>query len=162
MSGLESFTAPQELHDLAFRYGLAVDSRDVAMLAGVFTLGGTLRGIGEAKARYIGTEGWARMIAEVSVSFDKTMHNVFNQTFERALDGTMTGQTTGIASHILPAPEGSSELTLLDFAMRYHNRYAREDGQWKFADRQLEVVWTEARKVKPFDPTMMGRELKGF
>lgn len=102
------------------------------------------------------------MIAEVSISFDKTMHNVFNQSFERALDGTVTGQTTGIASHILPAPEGSSELTLLDFAMRYHNRYAREDGQWKFADRQLEVVWTEARKVKPFDPAMLGRELKGF
>lgn len=162
MSGLVPFSAPQELHDLAFRYALAVDSRDAAMLTGVFTQGGTLRGFGEPGVRYAGAEGWARMIAEVSASFGKTMHNVFNQTFERAVDGTLTGQTTGIASHILPAPESRGELTLLDFAMRYHNRYAREDGQWKFEDRQLEVVWTETRKVKSFDQAMLGRELKGF
>jgi hypothetical protein len=46
--------------------------------------------------------------------------------------------------------------------MRYHNRYAREDGQWKFADRQLEVVWTEARKVKPFEPGHDGPRAEGL
>jgi hypothetical protein len=102
------------------------------------------------------------MIGEVSASFGQTMHNVFNQTFDRGADGTVTGLTTGIASHLLPAAEGSREQALLDFAMRYHNRYALEDGCWKFADRQLEVVWVETRKVALFDPAMLGRELKGF
>jgi hypothetical protein len=156
------FAAPQELHDLAFRYGLAVDSRDPAMLAAAFTREGTLRGLGEGKARYTGTAGWERMIAEVSASFGQTMHNVFNQTFDRAADGTVTGLTTGIASHLLPVAEGNATVPLLDFAMRYHNRYALEDGRWKFADRQLEVVWVETRQVGRFDPAMLGRELKGF
>lgn len=162
MSGDSWFTAPQELHDLAFRYGLAVDSRDPAMLAAVFTRDGTLRGLGESKARYNGMAGWERMIAEVSASFGQTMHNVFNQTFDRAEDGTVTGLTTGIASHLLPAGEGGAAVPLMDFAMRYHNRYALEDGRWKFADRQLEVVWVEHRQVTRFDPAMLGRELKGF
>ncbi|NCU10586.1 MAG: hypothetical protein GXC70_00250, partial [Sphingomonadaceae bacterium] len=100
--------------------------------------------------------------AEVSASFGQTMHNVFNQTFDRAADGTVTGLTTGIASHLLPAAEGDAGAALMDFAMRYHNRYALEDGQWKFADRQLEVVWVERRQVAGFDPAMLGRELRGF
>lgn len=162
MSAAGWFTAPQELHDLAFRYGLAVDSRDAAMLAAAFTRDGTLRGLGESKARYTGLAGWERMIAEVSASFGQTMHNVFNQTFNRAADGTVTGLTTGIASHLLPAAEGDAGAALMDFAMRYHNRYALEDGQWKFADRQLEVVWVERRQVAGFDPAMLGRELRGF
>lgn len=162
MNAEAGFAAPQELHDLAFRYGLAVDSRDPAMLAAVFTREGTLRGLGEDKARYTGLVGWERMIAEVSASFGQTLHNVFNQTFDRAADGTVTGLTTGIASHLLPVDEGTAAVPLLDFAMRYHNRYAQEDGRWKFADRQLEVVWVERRQVARFDPAMLGRELKGF
>ena len=70
MSAAGWYAAPQELHDLAFRYGLAVDSRDPAMLAAIFTRDGTLRGLGEGQARYTGMAGWERMIAEVSASFE--------------------------------------------------------------------------------------------
>lgn len=164
--GAQPYTAPQELHDLAFRYGLAVDTLDCAMLASVFTADGVLRGVGQADARYTGAGGCAVMIDEVRASFARTQHNVFNQTFDIAADGTVTGLTTGLASHILPdsgdAEGGASEKALLDFAMRYHNRYAIEDGRWKFAERQLEVVWVERRKVMPFSATMLGRELRGF
>ena len=154
------FSAPQELHDLAFRYGLAVDSRDPAMLAAVFTRDGTLRGLGEGKARYTGMAGWERMIAEVSASFGETMHNVFNQTFESDEAGVVTGVTTGVASHLVGKDD--NPLVVLDFAMRYHNSYVREDGLWKFADRCLEVVWVETRPVRRFSPDMLGRELAGF
>ena len=162
MSQPVPFTARQELHDLAFRYGLAVDSRDPAMLGGVFTRDGAIRGHGESRARYRGEAGWQAMIAEVSASFDQTMHNVFNQTFEIDAQGIVTGLTTGIASHLLPAPPEAAERTLLDFAMRYHTRYAQEDGAWKFAERALEVVWVETRPVRRFSPAMLGRELRGF
>lgn len=160
--GAIPFDAPQQLRDLAHRYALAVDSRDAAMLAGLFTADGIMRGKGQAGARYAGAQGFARMIAEVEASFGATMHNVFNQTYEQAADGTVTGHVTGVASHVLPGGEDAQDLTLLDFAMRYHDRYAREGGGWKFADRQLEVVWVERRKAAPFSPVMMGRELKGF
>ena len=156
------FDAPPPLRDLAHRYALAVDSRDAAMLAGLFVSGGTLRGHGQAEPRYAGAEGFARMIAEVEASFGATMHNVFNQTYERAADGTVTGHVTGVASHVLPGGDGQGELTLLDFAMRYHDRYAQEGGVWKFADRQLEVVWVERRRAARFSAAMMGRELSGF
>ena len=162
MSETESFAAPQQLRDLAADYALAVDTRDAGMLAGLFTADGVLRGFGQKGVRYRGTEGFAQMIEEVRASFMKTMHNVFNQSYWRSADGTVTGHVTGIASHILPAPDGADEWTLLDFAMRYHDRYANQDGRWKFAERQLEVVWVETRKVMPFSPAMMGRELRGF
>ncbi|WP_374529742.1 nuclear transport factor 2 family protein [Novosphingobium sp.] len=156
------YCAAQELHDLAFRYGLAVDSLDPAMLASVFTRDGVMRGLGQVEARYAGAAGFAAMIGEVRASFQRTQHNVFNQTFDLSDDGTVTGLTTGIASHILPAADDAPDWTLLDFAMRYHNRYAKEDGVWKFAERQLEVVWVETRKVARFSPAMLGRELRGF
>lgn len=156
------YTAPQELHDLAFRYGQAVDDRDAEMLASVFTRDGLIRGHGQAGVRYAGAAGWKTMIAEVTASFDRTMHNVHNQTFDIAEDGTVTGLTTGIASHILPSRSEGDNLCLLDFAMRYYNRYAVEDGVWKFAERSMEVVWVETRQVKPYSPGMMGRELQGF
>lgn len=156
------YTAPQELHDLAFRYGLAVDNRDAAMLGSVFTHDGAIRGHGQPGTRYAGAKGWRTMIAQVSASFGRTMHNVYNQTFEIAADGTITGLTTGVASHMLPAGPDADDVALLDFAMRYHNRYAQEDGAWKFAERALEVLWVETRRVMPFSLDMLGRDLKGF
>jgi len=95
-----------------------------------------------------------RAIENVGITVD--------QTFEVDAQGIVTGLTTGIASHLLPAPPEATERTLLDFAMRYHNRYASEDGVWKFAERALEVVWVETRPVRRFSPAMLGRELRGF
>ncbi len=152
------FTAPQELHDLAFRYALAVDTLDAAMLASLFTSDGAVRGYGENPIEFCGQEGLARMIGQVDAAFQKTMHNVFNQTFDQAANGAVTGQTTCIASHILHG----EEWTLLDMAMRYHNRYRREDGAWKFAERRLEVVWVETRTVQKFNAAMMAADLKEF
>jgi hypothetical protein len=153
-----AFCAPQELHDLAFRYALAVDTLDAAMLSAVFTRDGALRGFGVNPIEFVGADGLARMIGQVDAAFQKTMHNVFNQTFERASDGTVTGQTTCIASHILPGDDWS----LLDMAIRYHNRYAYEDGAWKFAERRLEVLWVETRPVQKFSAAMMDADLKEF
>ncbi|WP_170226926.1 nuclear transport factor 2 family protein [Sphingorhabdus contaminans] len=155
---MTAFAAPQELHDLAFRYALAVDTRDPAMLVSIFTHDGVVRGYGENPIEFAGAEGLTRMIAQVDASFDQTMHNVFNQTFERADDGTVSGLTTCIASHMLKG-EGCN---LLDFAMRYHNRYAQEEGRWKFAERRLEVVWVETRPVQKFTAAMMASDLREF
>ena len=47
-------------------------------------------------------------------------------------------------------------------AIRYHNRYAQEDGVWKFAERNLEVLWVENRPVQKFTAAMMDADLKEF
>jgi hypothetical protein len=157
---LTAYTAPQELHDLAFRYGDAVDRRDACRLGAIFTSGGVIGGYGQAGVRYCGAEGWQQMIDEVSASFAETMHNVFNQVFERDGEGEVCGITTGIASHIIAQQDG--KLSVLDFAMRYHNHYAIEHGEWKFSERRLEVVWVETRPASRFSTEMFGRELSGF
>lgn len=140
------------------RYALAVDTRNPEMLAAIFTTDGVLGAQGGAEILYAAPEGWGQMIAAVEASFAQTLHNVFNQTFERDEDGAVSGLTTGIASHILPGDGGD----LVDFAMRYHDRYAEEDGNWKFRERRLEVVWVEERRVSKFSPEIMTRVLKGF
>ncbi len=155
---MSHYAAPQELHDLAFRYALAVDTLDAAMLVTLFTDDGIVAGHGENPIHFSGRDGMDRMIKQVGTSFQRTMHNVFNQTFERAEDGTVTGMTTCIASHI---PHGD-KWSLLDMAIRYHNRYAREGGVWKFAERRLEVIWVETRPVQQFTPAMMDASLQEF
>ncbi len=73
---MTAMQAPQELHDLAFRYALAVDTLDPDMLARIFTHDGVVCGFGENPIEFRGSEGLARMISQVGTSFQKTMHNV--------------------------------------------------------------------------------------
>jgi hypothetical protein len=155
---MSAFTAPQKMHDLAFRYALAVDTLNAEMLASVFTCEGAVHGFGDNPIEFVGADGLARMIAQVDAAFQKTMHNVFNQTFERTAEGAVTGHTTCIASHILPGDDWS----LLDMAIRYHNRYGEEGDTWKFAERRLEVLWVETRPVQKFTAAMMDADLKEF
>jgi hypothetical protein len=155
---MTAFTASQELHDLAFRYALAVDTLDAGGLVSIFADDGVVRGCGENPIEFRGEEGLRRMIGQVGDAFQKTMHNVFNQTFDRDEHGRVTGQTTCIASHILHG----EDWTLMDMALRYNNSYAPEDGLWKFAERRLEVVWVETRPVQKFTGAMMDSDLKEF
>ena len=159
---MAAFTASQELHDLAFRYGLAVDTLDADALISIFTESGMVGGYGENPIDFRGGSGLRAMIGQVGQSFQKTMHNVFNQTFERDEVGNVTGVTTCIASHILHADPGVTDLTLMDMAIRYHNDYVQDAGVWKFRARRLEVLWVETRTVQKFNPAMMNSDLKEF
>jgi hypothetical protein len=155
---MTAFTAPQALHDLAFHYARGVDTRDPDALMRVFTIDGVIKGHGVNPIRFQGRDGMERMCAQLVSAFQRTMHNVFNQSFERADDGTITGITYCIASHI---PHGD-DWQLLDMAILYHNLYAEQDGVWKFAERSLEVQWVETRPVQKFTATMMDADLKEF
>ncbi len=155
---MSAFTAPQELHDLAFRYALAVDTCDAEMLLSTFTGDGAVLGYGENPIEFRAEAGLRQMISLVDSGFQRTMHKVFNQTFERGEAGSVTGITYCMASHILPGADWS----LLDMALRYHNIYAQMGGAWKFAERRLEVVWVETRPVQKFTAAMMDADLKEF
>lgn len=144
------FDAPPALRDLACRYAWAVDRRDAGEIAALFTADGAVRGYGENPIDYTGPERLAAMMADLGM-FERTMHNVFNQLFERGPDGAVTGMTYCIASHLLPG----AEPMLVDMAIWYHDRYAEDAGQWKFAERRLEVLWTETRPAKRFSAAMM-------
>lgn len=145
-----NYDAPQELRDLAYCYALAVDRRDAEALVALFTAEGAVRGFGENPIDFSGPEQLTGMIAQMAM-FERTMHSVFNQLFDRDEAGAVTGLSYCIASHMLPGEEPR----MLDMAIWYHDRYAQEDGVWKFAERRLEVLWVENRPVRRFDPAMM-------
>lgn len=147
---MAAFDAPPQLRDLAHRYAWAVDRRQGAELAALFTLEGAIRGYAPNPIDYTGPARLAAMMADLGM-FERTMHNVFNQLFEQDEHGQVTGMTYCVASHLLPGDEP----VLVDMAIWYHDTYARQQGQWKFAERRLEMLWVENRPVRRFDPAMM-------
>lgn len=154
---MAGWTAPQELHDLAFRYAKAVDQRDADMLLSVFTDDGAVMGFGENPISFRGDAGLRDMIDKM-VAFRMTMHNVFNQTFEKDDADTVSGETHCIASHILPG----DDWRVMDMSIRYHNSYRQQNGAWRFHERRLEVLWVETRAVSPFVASMMKEDLGDF
>lgn len=154
---MTAYCAPQELHDLAFRYAQAVDGRDADRLLSVFTEDGAVMGFGENPISFRGDAGLRDMTEKLS-AFRRTMHNVFNQTFEMCPDRQLTGETYCVASHILPG----DTWRVMDMAIRYHNSYRQQAGSWRFYERRLEVLWVETRAVSPFMPSMMKEDLGDF
>ena len=60
------------------------------------------------------------------------------------LDGDRaTGESYTIAHHLLTV-DGTRRLMIA--ALRYLDQYAKIDGQWYFAARELIVDWTETRE----------------
>lgn len=151
------YDAPQALRDLAHRYAWAVDRRDAAAFVPLFTADGAVRGHGENPIDYTGPERLGAMMADLGM-FERTMHNVFNQLFERSAVGEVTGVTYCIASHLLP---GDTPV-LVDMAIWYHDRYVETAGAWKFAERRLEILWTENRPVRHFDPAIMSGSIEAL
>lgn len=154
---MAAYCAPQELHDLAFRYAQAVDRRDANKLLSVFTADGAVMGYGDNPISFRGEAGLRDMTEKLS-AFRMTMHNVFNQIFETDASGNITGETYCVASHILPG----EDWRVMDMAIRYHNSYRQQADGWHFFERRLEVLWVETRAVSPFVASMMKEDLGDF
>lgn len=140
----------EALRQLAYDYAACVDRCDADGLLALFTPDGLVGASDPAVPAFVGAAGLRQMIAQVDAMFVKTMHNVFNHTFERIDGDAASGETTCVASHVLDDGEGGWKV--LDMALRYANRYARFDGAWRFAERRLTVEWVETRPVERFDP----------
>lgn len=147
MSELEDREA---LRQLAYDYARCVDRCDADGLLALFTADGLVGASDTSVPAFAGEAGLRRMIAQVGEVFTKTMHNVFNHTFEEIGGDTARGETTCMASHILD--DGAGGWRVLDMALRYANSYTRENGNWRFSARRLTVEWTETRNVDKFDP----------
>jgi SnoaL-like domain len=147
----------EALRELAFRYALAVDDCDAEALLHLFTADGSVSGTDDSIPAFKGEADLRLMIRQVDTSFNRTMHNVYNQTFEIVADGlSATGETYCLASHIIETADGSWQI--LEMAIRYKNDYAHEDGRWKFRRRRLDVQWIETRVAQKFTPDMLSKE----
>jgi hypothetical protein len=70
-----------------------------------------------------------------------TQHRVHNQTVLIEADAAH-GETYSVADH-LSVNEGGR--TLLTWAIRYQDRWRREEGVWRFSHRLLILDWTDTR-----------------
>lgn len=140
----------EELRQLAWDYAACVDRGDAEGLVRLFTDDGLVGSSDRGVPAFAGHDGLRQMIAQVGTAFVKTMHNVFNHTFGAIEGDSASGETTCIAGHIID--DGDGGWKVFDMALRYANRYARVDGQWRFAERRLTVEWVETRPVERFDP----------
>jgi hypothetical protein len=70
-----------------------------------------------------------------------TQHRVHNQL--ATIEGDRaSGETYSTADHLSAVEGGRS---LLSWAIRYQDRWRREEGQWRFEHRLLILDWTETR-----------------
>jgi hypothetical protein len=73
--------------------------------------------------------------------YDATTH--FNGQHTVTLDGDRaTGETYCLAYHLWTS---DGQRTLMIMSIRYLDVFARHDGQWRFAERQLITDWTDRR-----------------
>ncbi len=133
------------LRKMAMEYARTCDRGDGAGFAALFTPDGAIDGPG------FHVDGYDQLFANPGVlkqMYQSTMHSVMNHTV--TIDGdTAEGETYCIAYHVNRPENGVT--TRLDWAIRYQDKYVRQDGKWLYTHRQLLVEWTELSTV-----TMLG------
>lgn len=123
------------LRDLVSRYALAVDSRAIDTLSGLFASDAAFRsqnGSFRADGRDAITQEFRRQLGGLGPSF----HVVHDQVID--FDPHNGDRATGITTaHAEVWREGRLHLT----AIRYHDRYVRSDARWQFAERALGFLY---------------------
>ncbi len=74
-----------------------------------------------------------------------TVHYVMNHVV--TIEGEQaSGEAYSLACHRYDAPDGTP--MTLDWAVRYQDRYRRENGEWRIAYRRLIVDWEKRTPVE--------------
>jgi hypothetical protein len=132
------------LHDLALAYAATADRRDAAGFTDLFLPDATLtarRGDGEPGV-YTGTERLAE-IPQRLARYHETVHVVTNHRCE--IDGDdATGEAACRAHHVTVGDAGATDLVL---TIRYRDAYRRTPDGWRFAMRDVHILWTSEEPV---------------
>jgi ketosteroid isomerase-like protein len=137
---------------LVSAYAAAVDAHDLEALRRLFLPDATLtvrRGGGEPEIHH-GHEGLVAVI-EMLRQFEATLHEVSGLVVEWDDNGgeivEARGDSVCVAHHVTRG-EGREGSDLILHG-RYTDHFARDDdGAWRFAARELRVLWTEKRPVR--------------
>ena len=144
--------SPQEAADrLAIRelvdaYATCADRRDAKGQMALFTADTRFTVFMDATAaeptqQLSGRESLAPVFDNLN-TYAATMH--FNGQSTVSLDGDRaTGESYCLAHHLSAGEDG--QRTMMIASIRYLDVFARQDGQWLFAERRLMVNWTETR-----------------
>ncbi len=140
------------LRDLVDAYARHVDRRDAEAVAALFTADGRLvsrlhKGGDETPIVRQGRKEIAAALVSGLDRYLATTHIVGGQVV--TVDGDEArGDSVCLAHHVYENPGGRRMLVM---AVRYTDTYARHDGGWAFAERQLHLDWREDRAME--DPS---------
>lgn len=121
----------QELTDLVARYSVAVDDRDMNALGDLFSNKATVQ---HSQGLSTGREAVIAFYRERLSQFGPTYHYPHTQTVDLVSDNEATGIVTAHAEMAI-----GKETVIA--ALRYLDRYVREDGQWKFLERVIRFLY---------------------
>jgi hypothetical protein len=131
MDPLATLIAKDEIRELALLYSRGVDRKDIGLLKSLYTGDGW-----DAHGAYFDGPA-ADYIAFLERSLPHMHvggHHVCNHLI--AVDGdSAEGEVYAMAWHLIP--DGAGGLKHDIQAVRYIDRYRREDGRWKFARRDV-------------------------
>jgi ketosteroid isomerase-like protein len=135
-----------ELADLAYAYAAALDERDVAAFAALFTEDAHL-GVydPESDVPLLGYDGRAQIADAVALldPYGATMHVVSNHRV--GVDGDeATGVVYCVAHHSTVRDGAPHNLVM---TIRYYDRYRRTGDGWRFTHRKIVRFWNELRPV---------------
>ena len=126
MTELEELLARDQIRQLAERYAVAVDAKDLDTLAGLFAEDVT-------NGRYgPGREGVKTFYDNVLRAFTGSMHLVGNHVIDFDDDDHAHGVVYCRAHHHVPDPDH-----WFDMSLCYWDTYERHDGRWYFRRRHL-------------------------
>jgi len=136
VSDLEALQDKQEITELCYRYGLALDSRDWAALAALFTP--------DADAFYLdmppahGYQAIEDTCRAALTPLSATQHLISNVVVR--LDGDLASSSCYLqAQHVKTGTPGGDQFII---AGRYDDRLVRTPDGWRIRERTLAIMWT--------------------
>jgi len=126
-----------EIHELLVDYGATLDSRDFEAFAALFAKDGVyVAGTGEGVNGKDAGEQMRTIFAENPMGFRQpNFHLFFNEVV--TLDDADHAHATSMSLYMVP---GERDRPTAAMMARYHDQLVREDGQWKFARREVESM----------------------
>jgi hypothetical protein len=117
----------QELRDLTLRYCRAIDDSDWTALRGLFADQAEVHGAP-------GGDETVDQLRSIRSTYGRTIHTAHGQLVEFTDDDHATGL---VSAHAELDIKGETVVC----AMRYYDDYVREAAGWRFARRQIKVVY---------------------
>ncbi len=130
---IERLEAREDIRRLVARYGMAVDDRDLETVGALFTEDAVFRH-GEDSLVNNGRQEILAFYEDRLSAFGATFHYPNSHIIDFESDQAATGI---VMAH---AELAMNDATFV-VALRYHDTYRREDGTWRFAERQIKMLY---------------------
>lgn len=120
---------------LALRYAQIADDRDFSAMRDIITADFSQKG---PDWNFQGADAFVAQLQYLEQNFSATLHLVGNQIGHWEND-CYEGETYSIASHIY---EKDGVGRKLDMAIRYQERIEKNNGSYRYTERNVSIVWT--------------------